>query len=115
MFRKVIVAFLISALLLAVGVFMAAAGQTARPVEQGGGMDMGTPMGTEAPTAMLSESMMQTTAQPHIVPLPAQYEALTNTVPADSPSLSRGAALFAADCAACHGANGQGGGMSGAP
>ncbi|GAB4577351.1 MAG: hypothetical protein Fur0022_00820 [Anaerolineales bacterium] len=52
------------------------------------------------------ESMMQR----HMAPLPNAYARLTNPVPGDNASLERGEAIYAANCAACHGEEGWGDG-----
>jgi mono/diheme cytochrome c family protein len=46
----------------------------------------------------------------HHAEIPAGYAGLTNPVPSDDASLSRGAELFALNCASCHGERGMGDG-----
>lgn len=54
----------------------------------------------------MDEGMMQR----HRVPIPEEYAGLTNPVPATTESLARGEALYAANCASCHGDRGLGNG-----
>lgn len=49
----------------------------------------------------------------HHAEIPAEYAGMTNPVPADGDSLERGAALYAANCASCHGDGGMGDGPAG--
>ena len=46
----------------------------------------------------------------HHAAVPPEYAGLTNPIPADSQSLERGAALYATNCASCHGDGGMGDG-----
>jgi len=46
----------------------------------------------------------------HMAPLPDAYTSLANPVPADTASLERGQAIYAANCAICHGDDGWGDG-----
>lgn len=46
----------------------------------------------------------------HQAQIPAEYAGLTNPIPADDTSLGRGAELYAANCASCHGDGGMGDG-----
>jgi mono/diheme cytochrome c family protein len=50
----------------------------------------------------------------HHAEIPAEYAGLKNPVPADVESLERGAALYATNCASCHGDGGMGDGPAGA-
>jgi len=50
----------------------------------------------------------------HHAEIPAEYVGLTNPVPSDEGSLERGAALYAVNCASCHGDGGMGDGPAGA-
>jgi mono/diheme cytochrome c family protein len=50
----------------------------------------------------------------HQAQIPAEYAGLTNPIPADEPSLERGAKLYATNCASCHGDGGMGDGPVGA-
>jgi mono/diheme cytochrome c family protein len=49
----------------------------------------------------------------HHAEIPTEYAGLTNPVPADAASLERGAALYATNCASCHGDGGMGDGPAG--
>jgi mono/diheme cytochrome c family protein len=49
----------------------------------------------------------------HHAPIPAQYAGLTNPIPAEEASLEHGAALYATNCASCHGDGGMGDGPVG--
>jgi mono/diheme cytochrome c family protein len=49
----------------------------------------------------------------HHAEVPAEYAGLTNPIPADAASLERGAALYATNCASCHGDGGMGDGPAG--
>lgn len=49
----------------------------------------------------------------HHAEIPAEYAGLTNPIPADAESLERGAALYTANCASCHGDGGMGDGPAG--
>lgn len=49
----------------------------------------------------------------HHAEIPAEYAGLTNPIPADEASLERGAALYATNCASCHGDGGMGDGPVG--
>ncbi len=50
----------------------------------------------------------------HHAQIPAEYAGLKNPVQADEASLERGAELYAANCASCHGDGGMGDGPAGA-
>lgn len=50
----------------------------------------------------------------HHAEIPAEYAGLTNPIPADMASLELGAALYATNCASCHGDGGMGDGPAGA-
>jgi mono/diheme cytochrome c family protein len=52
--------------------------------------------------------------QRHTAPIPPEYADLTNPIPADAASLARGQALYQANCATCHGDEGQGDGPAAA-
>ncbi|MFO7537205.1 MAG: c-type cytochrome [Chloroflexota bacterium] len=52
--------------------------------------------------------------QRHMAPLPSEYAGLTNPVTADSDSLAAGQALYEANCAVCHGDQGDGDGAGAA-
>jgi mono/diheme cytochrome c family protein len=112
--RKHILALLLTIALLASVTVLAAAQSLGGGINQSG-MDMGT--ATPQPTDMApqpGDTLTQPAAQPHIVPLPAEYATYINTAPADSTSISRGAGLYSANCAQCHGATGLGDGTAGA-
>lgn len=49
----------------------------------------------------------------HHAEIPVEYSGLANPIPADADSLTRGAALYAANCASCHGDGGMGDGPAG--
>ncbi len=49
----------------------------------------------------------------HQAPIPAAYQGKTNPVPADEASLARGEAIYAQQCATCHGDGGMGDGPTG--
>lgn len=49
----------------------------------------------------------------HHAQIPAEYVGLKNPVPSDESSLARGADLYAANCASCHGDGGMGDGPAG--
>jgi mono/diheme cytochrome c family protein len=49
----------------------------------------------------------------HQAPIPAAYQNMTNPVPADEASLARGEAIYAQQCASCHGDGGMGDGPAG--
>lgn len=49
----------------------------------------------------------------HHAEVPAEYAGLTNPIPANEESLERGAALYTANCASCHGDGGMGDGPAG--
>ncbi|RPI30679.1 MAG: cytochrome c, partial [Chloroflexota bacterium] len=106
MFRKPLIVLLMTLVLLAMATALAAGHGPEDALAQDG-MNMETPM------PPMTDSMPQVTGQPHIVPLPAEYEALTNPVLADSASLGRGAELYTANCAECHGIYGLGDGAMG--
>jgi mono/diheme cytochrome c family protein len=65
--------------------------------------------GNETSTRMSNEGMMTR----HHAEIPAKYAGLTNPIPADAASLERGAALYATNCASCHGDGGMGDGPAG--
>ena len=46
----------------------------------------------------------------HHAAIPAEYAALSNPMPEDAESITRGAAVFSANCASCHGDGGMGDG-----
>ena len=46
----------------------------------------------------------------HHAPIPAEYQGKTNPIPADEASLARGEAIYARECATCHGDGGMGDG-----
>jgi mono/diheme cytochrome c family protein len=74
-------------------------------VRQGNGaMSMGRGMG------MGSNSPMMTF---HRAEIPEEYGNLTNLVPADAVSLTRGEATYALYCTSCHGESGMGDGVAG--
>jgi mono/diheme cytochrome c family protein len=50
----------------------------------------------------------------HHATIPAEYAGLTNPIAADDDSLARGAELYAAQCASCHGDGGMGDGPAAA-
>ena len=50
----------------------------------------------------------------HHATIPAEYADATNPMPDDSDSLTRGAAIYATNCASCHGDGGMGDGAAGA-
>lgn len=50
----------------------------------------------------------------HHADIPAEYAGLKNPITADEESLERGAALYATNCASCHGDGGMGDGPAGA-
>lgn len=68
------------------------------------GSEPGSGMGTK------NDGMMTR----HHAEIPAEYAGLTNPIPADAASLERGAALYAMNCASCHGDGGMGDGPAGA-
>jgi len=49
----------------------------------------------------------------HQAPIPAEYQGKTNPIPADEASLARGEAIYAQQCATCHGDGGMGDGPAG--
>lgn len=49
----------------------------------------------------------------HQAPIPAEYQGKTNPIPADADSLARGEAIYAQQCATCHGDGGMGDGPAG--
>ncbi|HEY81657.1 MAG TPA: cytochrome c [Caldilineae bacterium] len=49
----------------------------------------------------------------HQAPIPAEYQGKTNPIPADEDSLARGEAIYAQQCATCHGDGGMGDGPAG--
>ncbi|MEW6286141.1 MAG: cytochrome c [Chloroflexota bacterium] len=63
----------------------------------------------QPPMGMGGNGMMER----HHAPIPAEYAGLTNPIPADETSLERGAALYATNCASCHGDGGMGDGPAG--
>lgn len=74
-------------------------GQPPSPVADG---QMGRGMGRGA-------GMMQR----HSAAIPAEYVGRTNPIPANEESLARGATIFTANCASCHGDGGMGDGPAG--
>ena len=50
----------------------------------------------------------------HHAAIPAEYAGLTNPIPADEASIERGAEIYAAQCASCHGDGGMGDGPAAA-
>lgn len=84
------------AVLLLVSLILAACGGMGEPL--GPGMGMG------------NDGMMAR----HHAEIPAEYAGLTNPLAADDESLARGAELYAANCASCHGEGGLGDGPAGA-
>jgi mono/diheme cytochrome c family protein len=50
----------------------------------------------------------------HHAEIPDEYAGMTNPIPSDEASLERGAALYATNCASCHGDSGKGDGPVGA-
>lgn len=63
----------------------------------------------ETPPGMGNNGMMTR----HHAEIPAEYAGLTNPIPPDKESLARGAELYAANCASCHGDGGMGDGPAG--
>lgn len=66
--------------------------------------------GNETSPRMGNDGMMAR----HHADIPAEYAGLKNPIPADEESLERGAALYATNCASCHGDGGMGDGPAGA-
>ena len=56
------------------------------------------------------DSSMNTLMQRHAAPIPEEYAGLTNPIPSDDESLTRGAQIFSANCSTCHGDGGMGDG-----
>lgn len=50
----------------------------------------------------------------HHTPIPSQYAGISDPASADEESIARGAAVYAANCASCHGDRGMGDGPAGA-
>jgi mono/diheme cytochrome c family protein len=67
------------------------------------------PQGNETSPQMGNDSIMTR----HHAEIPAEYAGLKNPIPADEESLARGAALYATNCASCHGDGGMGDGPAG--
>ena len=84
-------------LFVGLALILAACGTQSEETTPGAGMGMGD-------NGMMSR---------HHAAVPAEYAGLTNPVPADSQSLERGAALYATNCASCHGDGGMGDGPAG--
>lgn len=94
-------------LTLSGAIFFLAACQTllpATPPDVGGGMGMGQGMG------MGNSGMMAR----HSAPIPEAFAGLTNSIPADEESLTRGQEIYTTNCAVCHGESGMGDGPSAA-
>jgi mono/diheme cytochrome c family protein len=49
----------------------------------------------------------------HQAEIPAEYKGLTNPIPSNEESLTRGAELYSTNCASCHGNDGMGDGPVG--
>lgn len=69
----------------------------------------GAQEGNEPSPGMGRDGMMTR----HHAEVPAEYAGRTNPIPADAASLERGAALYATNCASCHGDGGMGDGPAG--
>lgn len=83
--------------LLALTIFVTACGAKAEVIRPGEGM------------GMQGNGMMAR----HHAQIPKDYAGLTNPVESDEASLERGAALYIANCASCHGDGGMGDGPAG--
>ena len=89
---------------------LTAAGPTATAIaasgmDRPGGMGMGMGMGMGRQSGMMAR---------HTAPIPDAYAGLTNPIPADEASLQRGAELYVAHCATCHGDGAMGDGPTAA-
>ncbi len=72
------------------------------------GMDTGSDSQSNRP-GMMSHNM----GARHHTQVPEEFAGLTNPIPADDGSLARGAEIYAAQCATCHGDFGNGDGPGG--
>ncbi|MFZ1266569.1 MAG: cytochrome c [Anaerolineae bacterium] len=88
--------------LLLLAACSAPAPQVASTPGNSAGMGMGMGMG-------MASGMMER----HRAQVPAPYAGLSSPVKADAESLTRGAAVFTANCATCHGDGGMGDGPAG--
>ena len=82
--------------LLLLSLLLAACGAKESPIQ---------PMGMGGGNGMMER---------HHATIPAEYADATNPMPDDSDSLARGAAIYATNCASCHGDGGMGDGAAGA-
>lgn len=73
-----------------------------------------TPAAQPTPPAADGHGMGADLMQRHSAPIPTEYAGLTNPIAADADSLARGATVYAAYCATCHGDGGMGDGPVGA-
>ena len=73
--------------------------------QQGQGHGKGKGMGMGGPPEGMRER--------HQAPVPAEYQGKTNPISADEASLARGEAIYAQQCATCHGDGGMGDGPAG--
>jgi len=96
---------LLSILLLTIVLATACGPSPARPAGEPAsesGMGMGMGMGNQGMMAR------------HMAPIDAEYAGLTSPVSADEASLERGAEIYTASCASCHGDGGMGDGPAAA-
>jgi mono/diheme cytochrome c family protein len=73
-------------------------------------MEQENAVGSE--TGMMN-GMMNGMMGRHHAQIPEEYAGLSNPTPADDESLARGAAIYAEQCASCHGDGGMGDGPAG--
>ncbi len=89
------------------------AGQMQPAAGQGGEMGMGPGMGRGMGRRMGGGSNNQMRNRHH-AQIPGDYAGLSSPVAADDESLARGAEIYTAQCATCHGDGGMGDGPAGA-
>src|SRR5512132_2669245 len=114
--RKIIlVAAVLVAVIGAVASVMAQQSQN-NPAVVPWGQCCGTGSWPMGPQGMMRQGMMGSMPRHHVAMMsgiPAPYNSLSNPLPRTRETVERGAAVYAENCASCHGATGAGDGEAG--
>ena len=70
--------------------------------------------GNLQPTSVNTDPVVDGQTTRHNAPIPPGYAGLKDPIPGDQESIDRGAAIYAVNCASCHGERGLGDGPAGA-